>query len=92
MRSKKTETTPPPQTKKIQAIQYQGKYLPRDQLIVENEAGCGADHWHAAQGIVIATDNSLVEDPGPQCGFGKVSSVPVVETSVPQDWQPTYPR
>ena len=89
---KKTETTPPPQTKKIQAIQYQGKYLPRDQLIIENEAGCGADHWHAAQGIVISTDNSLVEDPGPQCGFGKVSSVPIIETFVPQAWQPAFPR
>jgi hypothetical protein len=56
----------------IRAILYKGKYLPVDQLIIENEAGCGAEHWHAAQGTVKATDGSTVPDPGPQCGYGKV--------------------
>ena len=62
----------------IQAIQFQGKFLPVNQLIIEDEAGCGATHWHAAQGIAIATDGSQVFDPGPQCGFGKQSDVPIV--------------
>lgn len=66
------------QAKPIQVIGYQGKYLPVDQLIVEDEVGCGAAHWHAAQGIVVATDGSQVSDPGPQCGFGKVQDLPVM--------------
>lgn len=36
------------------------KYLPVDQLIIEDEAGCGADHWHAAMGVVTATDGTRV--------------------------------
>lgn len=58
--------------KMIKAVLYLGRYLPVDQLVIENEAGCNAEHWHADSGTVTATDNSLVEDPGPQCGFGKV--------------------
>lgn len=82
-----TGGTPPPSGgtgKQIQVIQYGGKYLPVDQLIVEDEAGCGANHWHAAGGVVRATDGSLVPDPGPQCGYGKVSERPVITTTVPQ--------
>lgn len=83
------ETTPPAQLppppsslKKVRVIGYQGKYLPVDQLIIEDEAGCGADHWHAAQGFVKATDGAFVPDPGPQCGYCKVSSCPVMEIEV----------
>lgn len=66
--------------KAIKVIQYQGKYLPVDQLIIESEQGCdgGQPHWHAAQGIVVATDGSEIFDPGPQCGFGKTSQVPTM--------------
>ncbi len=69
-------------TKTIKAIKYQNKFLPVDQLIVENEAGCGADHWHAKAGVVKATDNSMVGDPGPQCGYGKVQDTPAIEVDV----------
>lgn len=65
--------------KKITVIQYNGKFLPVDQLIIENEVGCGADHWHASRGVVQATDGSYVPDPGPQCGYGKVSEKPKME-------------
>lgn len=77
---------PPPasQSPKTKVIQYQGKYLPVDQLIIEDEVGCGAEHWHAAEGIVRATDGSLVYDPGPQCGFGKVSENPATSIDVPR--------
>ncbi len=68
----------------IKVIQYQGKYLPVGQLIVEDEVGCGAEHWHAAEGIVVATDGSQVFDPGPQCGFGKVRDLPVQEVAAPR--------
>jgi len=67
---------------RVKVIQFNGKYLPVDQLIVESEIGCGADHWHAAQGVVIATDNTPVPDPGPQCGYGKVRDKPVMEIPV----------
>lgn len=60
----------------INAVLYKGKYLPVDQLIIENEAGCGENHWHALGGVVKATDGSLVPDPGPQCGYGKVVDNP----------------
>lgn len=77
-------TTPPPGAgRPVQVIQYNGKYLPVDQLIVEDEAGCGATHYHAAEGAVLATDGSSVPDPGPQCGYGKVSQQPVITVQVP---------
>lgn len=74
---------PPPSTgHAVQVINYQGKYLPVDQLIVEDEAGCGANHWHAAEGAVRTTDGSIVVDPGPQCGFGRVSENPPMTVQV----------
>ncbi|RJQ28353.1 hypothetical protein C4571_03825 [Candidatus Parcubacteria bacterium] len=80
---KKTRSqTAPQDERKIKAINYQGKHLPVDQLIVENEVGCGADHWHALEGVVRATDGTLVSDPGPQCGYGKVKEHPVIEVPV----------
>jgi hypothetical protein len=68
--------------KTIQVIPYGGKFLPVDQLIVEDEVGCGADHWHAAQGVVTATDGSQVPDPGPQCGYGRVRDLPAQDQPV----------
>jgi len=67
----------------IKVIEYGGKHLPIDQLIIEDETGCGAEHWHAASGVVKATDGADVVDPGPQCGYGKVSEKPVIEVSTP---------
>jgi hypothetical protein len=64
------------ETPMLTVIEYNGKYLPTSQLIVEDEEGCGADHWHAARGIVVATDGTQVPDPGPQCGYGKVKDRP----------------
>ena len=70
------------QKKKVKAISYNGKYLPVDQLIIEDEAGCGADHWHAAEGLVVATDGTRVQDPGPQCGYGKVKDKPAMDIEI----------
>jgi len=71
--------------KKIDVIEYNGKYLPVSQLIVESEQGCdgGVSHWHASSGVVTATDGSKVSDPGPQCGFGKVKDQPVIQVTAP---------
>ncbi len=81
------QPTPTPETQtgtKVQVIMYQGKYLPIDQLIIEAEKGCdgGQAHWHAAHGLVQATDGSIVVDPGPQCGYGKQSQTPVMQIMV----------
>ncbi len=77
-------TTPSPASnqKKIKVILYSGSHLPVDQLIVEDEVGCGADHWHAAQGVVKSTEGTFVSDPGPQCGYGKVKDNPAFDFSV----------
>ena len=74
--------------KKIDVIQYNGKYLPTSQLIVEDEVGCGARHWHAASGAVTATDGTQVSDPGPQCGYGKVADRPVIQVPAPKSSAP----
>ncbi len=57
-------------------IKYGDKYLPLDQLIVSPEEECGGEHYHAANGSVVATDGTDVPDPGLKCGYGQVSSVP----------------
>lgn len=66
-----------PVEKVIEVIEYSGKFLPVSQLVIEGHEGCGEEHWHAPNGAVTATDGSVVYDPGPQCGFGKVSTTPV---------------
>lgn len=71
-------TAPPSARPKIRIIQYAGKYLPVDQLIVESEGDCG-DHYHAASGVVTATDGAQLPDPGPPCGYGAVATTPVLE-------------
>ena len=78
-----------PVAKMIDAIEYNGKYLPTSQLIVEDEIGCGAEHWHAAQGVVTATDGTNVSDPGPQCGYGKVKDRPVIQVPAPKTTAPS---
>lgn len=64
----------------IEAVLYQGKYLPTDQLLTRRGPGCKRDgvevlHWHAAKGFVIATDGSFVADPG-NCAFGVMTENP----------------
>ena len=71
--------------KKIKVISYNGKYLPVDQLIQEGDhgpGGCGELHWHAATGLVSATDQTRVPDPGPPCGYGKVQEKSVQEIEI----------
>ena len=53
-------------------------YLPVKQLHKfkgDKKEECDAEeHWHANNGVVTATDNSEVVDPG-GCGFGKTKTV-----------------
>ena len=69
----------------LTVIEYGGKHLPTSQLIVEDEEGCGDKHWHAASGVVTATDGTEVPDPGPQCGYGKVSERPSINIPAPNN-------
>ena len=75
------------ETPQLMVIEYNGKYLPISQVIVESESGCdgGENHWHAASGVVIATDGTPVPDPGPQCGYGKVSDRPSINIDAPNN-------
>ena len=75
---------------KVAVIEYQGKYLPLDQLIVESEQGCdgGQAHYHAQRGWVKATDGTTMPDPGPQCGYGKVAQKPTVQVPAPAGYKP----
>lgn len=72
--------------KVVDVIDYNGKFLPINQLIVESEKGCdgGTKHWHAKTGFVTATDGSKVSDPGPQCGYGKVKDKPIQQIPAPK--------
>ena len=67
----------------LTVIEYGGKHLPTSQLIVEDEEGCGDKHWNAASGVVTATDGTEVPDPGPQCGYGKVSERSSINNAAP---------
>lgn len=75
-------------TVEIEVISYKGKYIPVSELMIEEHSGCdGAPHWHSkprSGGPVKATDGSTVIDPGPDCGFGKVSQVPKMKIQVSQ--------
>lgn len=64
----------------VKAILYHGIYLPKDQLLISDTAGCGEKHWRAAKGVVIATNGESIADPLFACGFGKVSESPIVDT------------
>jgi hypothetical protein len=79
-----TPVTPPPaiSEKKVKVILYKNAHLPVDQLIIENEVGCGADHWHAAKGVVRSVEGQFVPDPGPQCGYGKVKDNPTFDFGI----------
>ena len=75
-------TTVPVTPKKIpliKAILFHGKYLPVDQIIITNEAGCDSEHWRAENGSVRATDGTTVIDPaGAPCGYGKLIENPII--------------
>lgn len=69
----------------IEVIEYQGSYIPRDQLRIgevhepDESGGCPDRHWHADV-TVIATDGKEFTDPAPHaCGFGELTKKPVVK-------------
>lgn len=76
--------TSPPQEETISVIQWMDYYIPIDQLFIVpgHEPYCSEDHWHT-EGIVVTVQGGTTGDPDPQnCGFGKVSEVPVMEIPI----------
>lgn len=72
-----------PKKVKIQVIQYQGKYIPINQIRIAGPDACSEDHWHG--GPVTATDGTVFSDPNPgSCGFCAKSACPVMEIEVPE--------
>jgi len=71
-----TEVTP-----MVDVIEYNGKYIPLDQVHRFSGPECDeAEHWHANGGSATALDGSVIPDTS-DCGYGKTSQVPVI--SVP---------
>lgn len=68
------------QKNSIQAIKYQDKIIPIDQLVSKKGPDCGQeDHYHAKNGPTVeTTDDTLIQDPG-ACAFGKLSEADYVE-------------
>lgn len=75
-----TTTALPTTIPMIKAILFHNKYLPTDQLMVAELAGCGESYWHSVSGTVIATDDSVVTDTLLACDFGKVRETAVIDT------------
>lgn len=74
-----TVSVPQQETPLIKAILFHGKYLPTDQLYVNNKGACGKEHWRAENGSVRATDGTDVIDPASApCGYGKITENPVI--------------
>lgn len=74
----------------IEVIDYNGLYIPVDQLHIgeihpphDYGEGCPAQHWHA-DGQVSATDGTVLADPNAGgCGFGTLSERPIVNITLP---------
>ncbi len=81
-RAHETKAVNPP-VEMIKVIPFRGKYIPVSELQVMTHSGCeDQPHWHSVPEVgypVKATDGTMVTDPGPECGFGRVSDVPVKE-------------
>ncbi len=75
-------------TRKLQAIRFQGRLLPLDEVHLSPpedcpvpNCGCDEQHWHALNGFdALATDGTRVRDPNPSgCGYGTISEVEIVD-------------
>ncbi len=75
-----TTTVVPVTIPMIKAILFHNKYLPVDQLMVSDLAGCGESYWHSISGQVTATDGSVVTDTLLACDFGKTKETSVIDT------------
>lgn len=62
----------------IEVIEYNGKYIPLNQIYRFAGPECDKEeHWHANSGTVTATDGTVITD-ADECGYGKTKNVPVI--------------
>jgi hypothetical protein len=65
---------------------YEGKFIPVEQLHLSPEDACPASHWHASGQVTTLKKDNLAE-PDPECGFGEDGSMPVREVPMPDNYQ-----
>ncbi len=66
-------------TSGIKYIEYTGKKIPLDEVVVKNGPDCNAAHYHARNTVSVKTvDGEIIPDPG-ACAFGKVSETKIIE-------------
>jgi hypothetical protein len=63
---------------------YEGKFIPVEQLHKAPADACDDDHWH---GAAITLKNESLSEPHPQCGFGMDGALNVIEVPMPDDYQ-----
>jgi hypothetical protein len=65
---------------------YEGKFIPVEQLHKADADACDAEHWHGG-GQVVTLRGETLSDPDPECGFGKDGDIPVREVLMADDYQ-----
>lgn len=67
-----------PTRQRIQVIDFEGKKIPLNNLIIGTGPDCDSDHYHAIDHkSAKATDGTTILDPG-GCGYGKVREVEIL--------------
>ncbi len=67
-----------PKISGIKYIEYMGKKITLDEIIIKNGPDCNAPHYHARNGVFVkSSDGETIQDPG-ACAFGKVSETKVI--------------
>jgi hypothetical protein len=68
----------------ILVFDYQGMFIPAEQLHKAPADACDAQHYHAS-GTVVTLNGETLTEPDPMCGFG--SDLKVIEVPMPDDYQ-----
>jgi hypothetical protein len=65
---------------------YEGTFIPVEQLHEAPADACDSDHWHAS-GAVTTLQGEPLTEPDPSCGFGTSFDLDVIEVPMPDDYQ-----
>jgi len=68
----------------ILVYDYQGKFIPAEQLHKAPADACDAEHYHA-RGAVVTLNGETLTEPDPMCGFG--SDLKILEVPMPDEYQ-----
>jgi hypothetical protein len=70
----------------VLVFDYQGKFIPVEQLRLAPEDACDSEHYHA-DGPVITLRGESLTDPNPlECGFGRKRELKVEQVLMPDDY------